>query len=227
MPRITPIIKNLLIINILAYLAQITISPVTEWGALHYFSSEDFKPHQLITHMFLHSTTGISHLFFNMFSLYIFGTTLENYIGSKRFLVFYLICGLGAGILTQVSIPFSAEVFAKSSDGLATASRYGIDSSQVVELYKNKYSMVGASGAIMGVMAAFAYLFPNTELYLMLIPIPIKAKYLIPIFIAIDLFSGINPTAGDNIGHFAHLGGALVGFLMVLFWNKTNKKTFY
>ena len=87
--------------------------------------------------------------------------------------------------------------------------------------------MIGASGAIMGVMAAFAYLFPNTEMYIMFIPIPVKAKYVIPVFILIDLFGGINPSAGDNVGHFAHLGGALVGFLLMYFWNKKNRKTFY
>ena len=97
----------------------------------------------------------------------------------------------------------------------------------VIEAYKQQYSAIGASGAIMGVMAAFAYLFPNTEMYVMLIPIPVKAKYVIPVFILIDLFGGLNQSAGDNIGHFAHLGGALVGFLLILYWNKNNRKTFY
>ncbi|MEO6720280.1 MAG: rhomboid family intramembrane serine protease [Ferruginibacter sp.] len=227
MQRITPIIKNLIIINVLVFIAQQSIPAATDWGSLHYFSSPSFMPHQLITHMFMHDTHGVGHIFFNMFSLFIFGSTLENYIGSKRFLIFYLICGLGAGILTQLSIPFSAEIFAKSSAGLEAASRTGLDHLQLVEAYKNEYSMLGASGAIMGVMAAFAYLFPNTELLLLFIPVPVKAKYVIPVFILIDLFSGVNPSAGDNVGHFTHLGGALIGFLIVFYWNKTNKKTFY
>lgn len=228
MQRTTPIVLNLIIINVLAYIAQLMIPfNVTEWGSLHYFSSPLFKPHQLITHMFLHDPNGFSHILFNMFGLWMFGSFLENYIGSKRFLIFYLICGLGAGILTQLSIPFTAELFANSSEGLNIATTNGLDKASVIKAYEYQYSMIGASGAIMGVMAAFAYLFPNTEMYIMFIPIPVKAKYVIPVFILIDLFGGINPSAGDNIGHFAHLGGALVGFLLVFYWNKTNKKTFY
>ena len=227
MQRITPVVLNLIVINVLAFLVQqlFTAFNVTDWGALHYFGSSDFKPHQLITHMFLHG--GISHIFFNLFTLFMFGTMLENYIGSKRFLLFYMICGLGAGLLTQLSIPYSAEIFAKSADGLAFAQERNWTIAQVIEQYKYEYQMIGASGAIMGVMAAFAYLFPNTEMYIMFIPIPVKAKYVIPVFILIDLFGGINPSAGDNVGHFAHLGGALVGFLLMYFWNKKNRKTFY
>jgi len=175
--------------------------------------------------MFLHG--GIGHLLFNMFALWMFGTVLETHISSKKFLLFYLICGLGAGILTQLTIPYSADQFAKSAAGVHAAALNNADISQIVEAYKAQYSMIGASGAIMGVMAAFAYLFPNTEMFIMFIPIPIKAKYVVPGFMLIDLFGGINPSAGDNIGHFAHLGGALVGFLLVLYWNKTNRKTFY
>jgi len=227
MQKATPVVLNLIIINILAFLVQnlFTGFNVTDWGALHYFSSRDFMPHQLITHMFLHG--GMSHIFFNLFSLYMFGSTLENHIGSKRFLIFYLICGLGAGLLTQLTIPYSAEAFAKSVSGLGAASEHNLSIAQVVQAYKHEYSMIGASGAIMGVMAAFAYLFPNTEMFIMFIPMPIKAKYVIPVFVLIDLFGGINPSAGDNVAHFAHLGGALVGFLLVYYWNKTNRKTFY
>lgn len=229
MQRTTPIVLNLIILNVLAYLAQQFISAfdVTEWGSLHYFNSPLFKPHQLITHMFLHDKGGIGHLLFNMFALWMFGSILENYISSKKFLIFYLICGLGAGILTQLTIPFSAEMFSKSAEGLRAASQNNASVAQIIDAYKNEYSMIGASGAIMGVMAAFAYLFPNTELFIMFIPIPIKAKYVIPGFILIDLFGGLRQSSGDNIGHFAHLGGAIVGFLLILFWNKTNRKTFY
>jgi membrane associated rhomboid family serine protease len=227
MQKVTPVVLNLIIINVLAFLVQnlFTTFNVTDWGALHYFSSRDFKPHQLITHMFLHG--GISHIFFNLFTLYMFGAMLESYIGSKKFLLFYMICGLGAGLLTQLSIPYSADIFAKSAEGLDAASVHGLSAAEVALAYKQEYSMIGASGAIMGVMAAFAYLFPNTEMYIMFIPIPVKAKYVIPVFILIDLFGGINPSAGDNVGHFAHLGGAIVGFLLMYYWNKTNRKTFY
>jgi membrane associated rhomboid family serine protease len=176
--------------------------------------------------MFLHDTRGIGHLLFNMFALWMFGSSLENYISSKKFLIFYLICGLGAGLLTQLTIPYSAELSAKSPAAIAEAARISASHADLVEFFKATYSMIGASGAIMGVMAAFAYLFPNTEMYIMFIPIPVKAKYVIPGFILIDLFGGLNQAAGDNVGHFAHLGGALVGFLLMMYWNKSSRKTF-
>lgn len=229
MQRTTPIVLNLIIINVLAYMAQqmITALNVTEWGGMHYVFSSGFKPHQFITHMFLHDTKGFGHLFFNMFALFMFGTSLENFIGSKRFLIFYLICGLGSAVLTQLTIPFSAETFAKSADGVQTALANNASMAQVADAVKEQYLMVGASGAIMGVMVAFAYLFPNTEMFIMFIPIPVKAKYVIPVFVLIDLFGGLNQTPGDNVAHFAHLGGAAVGFILVYYWNKTNRKTFY
>ena len=218
MQRTTPIVLNLIIINVMVYLAQKFITPfnVTEWGALHYFSSSLFKPHQIITNMFMHDTGGFSHILFNMFGLWMFGSVLEDYLGSKKFLIFYLICGLGSALLVQLTVPYSASVFANSAAGLQAATDNNISLAAVTEAYKQQYSAIGASGAIMGVMAAFAYLFPNTEMYVMLIPIPVKAKY-----------GGLNQSAGDNIGHFAHLGGALVGFLLILYWNKNNRKTFY
>ena len=221
--RETPIIFNLIIINVLVFAAQNLVSQfdVTKWGSLHYFKSVDFKPHQLITNIFMHADFG--HILFNMFGLYIFGSILEKFWGSKKFLIFYLICGIGASIVLQLTIPFSAEQFAKSAE----AAEYGGYSAQLVKDYIDQYMALGASGAIMGVMAAFAWLFPNTELYVMFIPIPVKAKYVIPVFVLIDLFGGIYKIKGDNIGHFAHLGGALIGLLLVIYWNKTNKKTFY
>jgi rhomboid-like protein len=229
MQRTTPIVLNLIIINVLVYLVQrfVTVFDVTEWGALHYFGSTLFKPHQIITNMFMHDVQSYSHILFNMFGLWMFGSVLENYLGSKRFLIFYLICGLGSALLVQLTVPYSASIFANSAAGLQTATTNNISLAEVIDVYKQQYSAIGASGAIMGVMAAFAYLFPNTEMYVMLIPIPVKAKYVIPVFILIDLFGGLHQFAGDNIGHFAHLGGALVGFLLILYWNKNNRKTFY
>jgi membrane associated rhomboid family serine protease len=223
--RDSPIVFNLLIINILVYLAQVLINTfdITEWGALHYYKSSLFYPHQFITNIFMHDPKGLTHILFNMFTLWMFGTPLERYLSSKRFLIFYLICGIGAGIFTQLTIPFSADQFSKSAEGLAN----GLPSADLIMAYKEQYSIIGASGAIMGVMAAYAYLFPNTEMYIMFIPIPIKAKYVIPFFILIDLFLGVRQIAGDNVGHFAHLGGAIIGFLLIFFWNKTNRKTFY
>ncbi len=229
MQKTTPIVLNLIILNVLVNMAQRFVTPfdITEWGSLHYFSSPLFKPHQIITNMFLHDPKGLSHLLFNMFALWMFGTILENYLGSKRFLVFYLICGLGASFLIQLTVPYSAAVFAKSAAGINAMSESGMAATEVMKAYKNEYSALGASGAIMGVMAAFGYLFPNTSMYVNMVPIPIKAKFVIPVFILIDLFGGLYQFAGDNVGHFAHLGGAIVGFLLILYWNKTNRKTFY
>ena len=221
--RTTPVVLNLIIINALVFLAQKMIPEATEWGSLHYFQSTLFKPHQFITNMFMHDPNGFSHILFNMFTLWMFGSVLERFWGSKRFLLFYLICGFAASIFIELTIPFSAEQFAKSAPQLSE----GLNAAQIISAYKEEYSCIGASGAIMGVMAAFAYLFPNTKLYIMFIPIPVAAKYVIPALVLIDLFGGFYQIKGDNIGHFAHLGGAIVGLIMVLIWNKTNKKTFY
>jgi membrane associated rhomboid family serine protease len=146
--------------------------------------------------MFSHA--NITNILFNMFGLWMFGRILENVWGPKRFLFFYLVCGLGA------AAAHLAVQYLQGGDDLA----------------------VGASGAIMGIFAAFAYLFPNTELFIMFIPIPVKAKWAVLGLTAIDLFSGISNTS-DNIAHFAHLGGALTGFILVIIWNKTNRKTLY
>ena len=223
--RSAPIVFNLIIINVLVYMAQLFIKQIdiTELGALHYYKSSLFKPFQLVTNMFMHSPQSFGHILFNMFALFIFGSVLERFWGSKKFLLFYLICGLGSSIFVELTIPFSAEQFAKS----AAALEYGGYTQQVMDAYKEQYSALGASGAIMGVMAAFAWLFPNTELYIMFIPVPVKAKYVIPVYVLIDLFGGLYRIEGDNIGHFAHLGGALVGFILVLYWNKKNRNTFY
>ena len=159
-----------------------------------------------------------------MLILWMFGSVLEHFWGSKRFFNFYMICGIGASIVTLLSVPFTAAQFAKSYVGPGEIG----GTMQIIEAYKDQYMALGASGALMGVMAAFAYLFPNTELFIMFLPIPVKAKYVIPFYILIDLFGGLGiAMQGDNVAHFAHLGGALVGLIIVIFWNKTNRKTFY
>ena len=212
--RDTPIVFNLLIINVLVNLAQRFVFGfnITEWGALHYFNSPQFHPHQFITNMFMHDADGWSHLLFNMFALWMFGSQLEKYLGSKRFLIFYLICGIGASVFIELSIPFSASQFAKSAEAMGQAAQNNWSAEDLKNIYKHQYSALGASGAIMGIMAAYAYLFPNTELYLMFIPIPLKAKFVIPFFILLEVFMGVRQIAGDNVGHFAHIGGAVVGF---------------
>jgi membrane associated rhomboid family serine protease len=197
------VVLNLIIINALVWIAQILLDKT--WGltdkiALFPYNSGLFKPYQLVTHMFAHASYdgrgGIVffHILFNMYALWMFGSVLERVWGPKRFLIFYLSCGLVAGL---------------------------------AQLLLSNEAAVGASGAIMGLLAAFAYLFPNTEFFILPIPFPIKAKYMVIIYAAIDLFGGIRPGKADNIAHFAHLGGMVMGFILVIFWNKTNKKTFY
>lgn len=195
-----PIVKNLIIINVLVFLAQNLLPSeylVTGRLALWPINSEFFASYQVATHMFTHG--GFSHILFNMFSLWMFGRVLENVWGPKRFLLFYLICGVGAAAVHLL----------------------------VQHLTGSGAPTVGASGAIMGIMAAFAYLFPNTELFIMFIPVPIKAKWAVLGYAAIDLFGGVANFSGDNIAHFAHLGGALTGFIIVLIWNKQNRGRFY
>ena len=221
--RTTPVVLNLIIINGLVFLAQAAfggldqLNRVNDLFALHHYKSTVFRPYQLVTHMFMHG--GIFHLLFNMLALWMFGTMIERAWGPKRFLIFYLICGLGAGLAQMGSYAFDF---------------WQIDHTNIDTALYNEYQTalrinctVGASGAIMGVLAAFGYLFPNTKLFIMPIPFPVKAKWAILGIIALDVFGGISNTPNDNIAHFAHIGGALIGFLIVLYWNKTNKQTFY
>jgi Uncharacterized membrane protein (homolog of Drosophila rhomboid) len=196
MQRTTPVVLNLIIINALAYVAQMVLDKTmgfTNMLALYPYDSGLFEPYQLVTHMFAHDPTNFFHILFNMYALWMFGSVLERVWGPKRFLIFYLVCGLAAGVAQML---------------VGTAA-------------------IGASGAIMGLLAAFAYLFPNTEFFILPFPFPIKAKYMVAIYAAIDLFGGLHPGAADNIAHFAHLGGMVMGFILVIIWNKTNKKTFY
>jgi rhomboid-like protein len=220
----TPVVFNLIIINVLVYLAQKLVGDnVTDHIALYPVNSDFFKPYQVVTHMFAHSPNMLVHIIFNMFALWMFGSILERSWGPKRFLIFYLVSGIAAAALH-----LGMQYLKNPEAGHVTQAMY--NEAVASEGYFPKYYLggaVGASGAVMGVMAAFAYLFPNTPLYMMFIPVPIKAKIAIPIMVAIDLFGGFAGIPGDNIAHFAHLGGAVAGFLLVLYWNKNNKKTFY
>ncbi|HRD58289.1 MAG TPA: rhomboid family intramembrane serine protease [Ferruginibacter sp.] len=193
--RTTPIVLNLIIINALVFLIQNVFdgpeNKVTLLLALFPLQSGFFEPYQLVTHMFAHG--GLAHILFNMFALWSFGSLLERSWGPKKFLIFYLVCGLAAG---------------------------------VAHLFLSNSAAVGASGAIMGLLGAYAYLFPNTQLIIFPIPFPVKAKWAIIGIAAIDLFGGVYPT-GSNIAHFAHLGGLVAGLILVIVWNKSNKKTFF
>jgi membrane associated rhomboid family serine protease len=221
-----PVIKNLIIINVLVWLAQLMYEQqfgLTGKIGLWPVESPHFQPYQVVTHMFAHDPSGPLHLFFNMFTLWMFGRILENVWAQKRFLFFYLACGLGSAFAHM-----GVEYF-NYADTLNEAELLrSIGQAELAERLLNEpVYAVGASGAVMGVMVAFAFLFPNTDLYLMFIPVPIKAKWAVLAFVALDLFGGFSRFSGDNIAHFAHLGGALTGFIIVLIWNKTNRRTLY
>lgn len=219
----TPIVLNLVIINVLVYLAQMVtggdVEPnaAADLFALHHYKSTYFQPYQIVTHMFMHG--GFFHLLFNMFALWMFGSMVERVWGPKRFLIFYFICGLSAAFFQLGSYAYD---FWQYDHRVLGEDLYTLYQANL----RNGYT-VGASGAIMGILAAFGYLFPNTEMIIIPIPVPIKAKWAISGMIALDVFGGVVKVQDDNIAHFAHVGGAAVGFLLVLIWNKSNKKTFY
>jgi membrane associated rhomboid family serine protease len=223
---IPPVIKNLLIANVLIFFAQRTFTGGGWFDFEHVFALHDihsvyFRPHQLVTHMFLHG--DFWHLFFNMFALWMFGSMLENIWGSKRFLIFYMACGLGAAFLHLGVLYFQMQ------DVMAIFNSLPIEEQEKLRYadeFKVNVPTVGASGAVFGCLAAFGYLFPNSLIYIYAI-FPIKAKWFVIIYAGMELWMGVRNSAGDNVAHWAHLGGALVGFLLVWYWNKTNRHRFY
>ena len=218
-----PIVKNLIIINVLVWIAQLSLDStmgITEKLMMYPIQHHAFQPYQIATHMFAHAPfPALYHILFNMFGLWMFGRVLENVWGPKRFLLFYLACGVGAAAL-HLGIQYYRW---EEAEALLAAG----NTTEAISLASSIGPALGASGAIMGIFAAFGYLFPNTELYIMFIPVPIKAKWAVIGLAAIDIFGGVANLSGDNIAHFAHLGGALTGFIMVLIWNKSNRKRFY
>ncbi|HRP31810.1 MAG TPA: rhomboid family intramembrane serine protease [Agriterribacter sp.] len=220
------VVKNLLIINGLVFLAQVTfeqtrLGSLENLFALHDVHSVYFRPHQLVTHLFMHGSFG--HIFFNMFALWMFGSVLENYWGAKRFLIFYIACGLGAGILHLGVLYYENVPIMQLFHSLPVDQQEELLYSPT---FKVNTATVGASGAVFGCLAAFGYLFPNSLIYLYFF-IPIKAKWFVLMYAAMEFFMGVRNSAGDNVAHWAHLGGALVGFLLVLYWNKRNRRRFY
>jgi membrane associated rhomboid family serine protease len=263
------VIKNLLIINGLVFLAQNTlVGPMSIFSiedvfALHALQSDLFQPWQLVTHMFLHGDFG--HIFGNMLALWMFGAILENVWGPKRFLIFYAVCGLGAAVihlgilsfelmpltnhyqqllsLSKTNIPAFNEALLRFStehnfplsrilnENDITLATPGL-SSELMDLVTSFYNKsvntatVGASGAVFGILIAFVYLFPNTYIYIYFL-FPIKAKWLGLLYFSYELFFALKNSAGDNVARWAHVGGAIVGFILVYIWNKKNRKNFY
>lgn len=224
MQQITPVVKNLLILNVLMYVItwffQNQGLDLSAYLAVFYLDSPYFKIWQPITYMFMHGS--LMHIFFNMFALFSFGSVLEQHWGGKKFLNFYLLTGLGA-LLLQWGVQ-AFEVYQVMGSALNSVDQVvNSGSSLVHSIYGTR--MLGASGAIFGILVAFAMLYPNVQMFIMFIPVPVKAKYIIPVYIVIELMLGLGNFAGDSVAHFAHLGGALIGYFLVKRWRNSN--TFY
>lgn len=235
-----PVVKNLLILNGLFFLATISFGSVfnidlTGILGLHYFQSVAFRPYQLVTYMFMHG--NFSHILFNMFALWMFGYVLENYWGGKRFLIFYMITGIGAGLIQLLVIHFqvnSAEL-KLTVDQIALVRDTGYQILQNNQNFTDPFmgklnslfnsTTVGASGAVFGLLLAFGMMFPNSLIYIYFF-IPIKAKWFVILYGAIELISGFYNTGG-NVAHFAHLGGMLFGYFLIIYWRKNPNQNSY
>lgn len=229
--NLTPAVKNIIIINVLVFLACFVVPGLADNLTGYYFASPNFRPWQIVTHMFMHSMSDFTHIFFNMYALYLFGTALENYWGTKKFVIYYMTCGIGAFFLHMGVSYFEIqkmmqtlsdkEIYQVMITGLEEGRSYKV---QMVELYSAiNTGVVGASGAVFGVLLGFGMLFPNTELMLLFPPIPLKAKYFVMIYGAIEFYLAMRQTAGDNVAHYAHLGGMIFGYLLLKYWQKNPK----
>ncbi|MFN5415465.1 MAG: rhomboid family intramembrane serine protease [Flavobacteriia bacterium] len=243
--NIPTVTKNLLILNILFFAASLVMlqNGIDSMGILggHYLNSPLFEPYQIVTHFFMHSPTDFFHILFNMIMLVMFGGHLERIWGPKRYFIFYIAAALGAfalynsiGVFQIMELKSQIQLLGydiyELNDSILTQSNfeYNIDDKILLTQYASKIytPMVGASGAIFGLMAAFAFLFPNTEMMLLFPPIPIKAKYLIGVYFLLEVYLSFQNKVGDNVAHIAHVGGAIVGFILVFIWNK-KKDRFY
>ena len=233
--RLPPVVKNIILINVLMLLVDYVAKSVfgmdlTMVLGLYFPKSEQFIPLQIVTHMFMHG--GLWHLFFNMYALYIFGQVLENVWGPKRFFIYYMVCGLGAAFIHETVILFQYERLLNiiSPDNLQLVLNEGTayiregkvftdENMKSLQLLLNTPT-VGASGAVFGILLAFGVLFPNTQLMLLIPPMPIRAKYFVLIYGAIELYLALTQP-GSNIAHAAHLGGMLFGYMLIRYWRKT------
>ncbi len=217
MNNIPSVTRNLLIINVLAFIATWVLQQsgidLTTLCGLHFFMASDFHAYQFLTYMFLHGS--FMHILFNMFALWMFGSVIERVWGPQKFLVFYIVCGLGAGIVQEI-VQYAMYV----TQGLAAYEYVDTGTARItVAQYINMWTTIGASGAVYGVLLAFGMIFPNERLFIIPIPFPIKAKWLIVGYIFIELFSALG-SPGDGVAHMAHLGGMLFGFLLIRYWQR-------
>ena len=227
--NLTPVVKNLLAINIIMWLITL-VAPgfLMRWGVdvsiedilgMHYWAAEKFNPAQLVTYMFMHG--GFYHMFFNMFALFMFGSALESVWGPRKFLLYYLVTGVGAGIVQQLfwTVEFQPIMNAVNATIAQTPEAAATLIPQKVD-FLNKFITVGASGSVFGLLLAFGWLFPEARLMMIFIPVPIKARVFVLIYGVVELFLGVANFSGDNIAHFAHLGGMLFGAILILIWRK-------
>lgn len=214
MPTVT---KNLLIINVLLFFGKVVAEKygidLTDILGLHFFMADNFHFHQLFTYMFMHA--GFEHIFFNMFAVWMFGRVLEQYWGPRKFLLYYIVCGIGAGVVQEIVQFIHYETVLSAYTSVNTGS--GIIPMQD---YLNMLVTVGASGAVYGILLAFGMLFPNQQLFIIPFPFPIKAKYFVIGYAVLELVLGLANNSGDNVAHFAHLGGMIFGFILIMYWKK-------
>jgi membrane associated rhomboid family serine protease len=228
--NLTTVVKNLIIINVIFYIAMFALHDYINMVGIFsafYFDSPLFKPWQVITYMFMHDPNNIGHIFFNMFALFSFGPILEHTLGSKKFFNLYFAAGIG-GLLLHVLVQ-AVQIYGITG-GVTLGGMSGAGMSpEKLEVLKGLYTtpILGASGAIFGILVAFGMLFPNMEMMIMFIPVPIKAKYVVIGYVAIELFSGFGRFEGDSVAHFAHLGGALFGFILIKIWGLKSTNNYY
>ena len=217
MNNLPTVTKNLLIINLLCFLGTIVARrygiDVENMLGLHFFLASDFNLAQFFTYMFMHA--NFSHIFFNMFAVWMFGRVLEQVWGPKRFLTYYLVCGIGAGVIQELVQFIEYTMVWSNYESVNT----GLDIIPM-SVFLNELTTVGASGAVYGILLAFGMLFPNSQMFVFPIPVPIKAKYYVIGYAALELVLGI--TGGDGVAHFAHLGGMLFGLIFIIYWRKKN-----
>ena len=235
---ISPVTRHLLIINVLVWLITLAflhtgLVDLTRWLGLHFWKGSDFRIWQPLTHMFMHDTQGVLHILFNMFMLWMFGSLLERVLGSKRFLIYYLACGLGAALIQELVWQFTWQntllgcvngpVGTTAAD-VINAAKQGLTDFTMDDFFNGYLGggliTVGASGAIFGVLLAFGMIFPNMPMYIYFIPIPVKAKWVVLGNGLLELYFGISGHQ-PGVAHFAHLGGMIVGIILILYWRQT------
>lgn len=223
MNNLPTITKNLLIINVLMYLATVVLQmrlgiDLSDYLGLHFFMASDFRVWQLLTYMFMHGS--FMHVFFNMFAVWMFGRIMERVWGSERFLFFYLVCGIGAGLVQELVqyVQYVVELshYTQVNIGYAVVS---------MDEYLNQLTTVGASGAVYGILLGFGMTFPEEKIFIFPLPMPIKAKYFVAFYAVIELLEGLS--LYDNVAHFAHLGGMIFGYILIRYWRNKHKNNGY